>query len=370
MIAWHGADDPVICAAAQPAQALAYAASREGMLPALWKDTGLAGPDAPAGLALTPRQYLRLLDNAARLLDSPDTSFMLGQAMLPGDAHAGHVVNAGTGANAGNTDHAGDTDRAGSTDHAGLAGLADALRHAPSLRVALAVLADWQPALAPLLCPRLRVDGEQAALYWTDCYGAPGMLPFLVEMHMAAVASLCRWLAGERLPWRFCFNRGRPRHAEQHEMHLGRDLRFGCHVDVMLINASWLDRPWPGADAARMQQGLAIAATVAVTPSLPTALYGYLLERVRQAPPLEQAAHDFGVSAATLKRQLARHHTHYQAELDQVRTHLALYLFHSQRAANDTVAHALGFHDAANFRRSFKRWTGQAPGLLRDWLLA
>jgi hypothetical protein len=46
----------------------------------------------------------------------------------------------------------------------------------------------------------------------------------------------------------------------------------------------------------------------------------------------------------------------------------AIYLFQTRRADNDTVAAYLGFHDATNFRRSFKRWTGQTPGLLRDAL--
>ena len=34
----------------------------------------------------------------------------------------------------------------------------------------------------------------------------------------------------------------------------------------------------------------------------------------------------------------------------------------------DAVAAYLGFHDATNFRRSFKRWTGQTPQLLRHAL--
>ena len=28
-------------------------------------------------------------------------------------------------------------------------------------------------------------------------------------------------------------------------MHLGGDLRFNCHLDAMLMNPEWLDRPWP-----------------------------------------------------------------------------------------------------------------------------
>ncbi|SFM27313.1 hypothetical protein [Rugamonas rubra] len=46
----------------------------------------------------------------------------------------------------------------------------------------------------------------------------------------------------------------------------------------------------------------------------------------------------------------------------------AIYLFQTSRADNDTGAAYFGIHDATNFRRSFKRWTGQTPGLLRDAL--
>lgn len=318
-----------------PALVLDYAASRDVAVPSLWRGTGLDGPDRPPpGLYVSPLQCLQLLQNAARLLSTPDTAFMLGQQMLPGDCGPASAV----------------------------------LHGARSLREALRALVDHQAALSPLLCPRLREEGELAALYWVDSYGAPGQLPFLAEMHMTAVAAMCRWLSGERLPWRFCFNRARPRHAEQHEVHLGADLRFDCHLDAMLIDAAWLDRPWTAAQGRHIL--LPAPAQPATPPSLLTALYDYLLARVRRTPTLEQTAADFGVSAATLKRHLARHHTHFQAELDQVRTHVALYLFQTRRADNDAVAQYLGFHDATNFRRSFKRWTGQTPGQLRDALLA
>lgn len=343
MIAYHGAGDTVIPARHQPWQVLDYAASRDVALPALWRGTGLDGPDfPPADLHLAPQQYLQLLQNAARMLDSADTAFMLGQQMLPGDYGPSSA----------------------------------ALLRAGSLREALQILVAGQCLLSPLLCPRFRQEGALAALYWTDSYGAPGQLPFLAEMHMTALAAMCRWLGGERLPWRFCFNRTRPRYTEQHEVHLGADLRFDCHLDAMLIDTAWLDRPWPAAAVAPAVAGCAAAATPAAVslapaaPSLLTALYDYLLARVRAAPTLEQTAVDFAVSPATLKRHLARHNTHFQAELDQVRTHVALYLFQTRRADNEAVAQHLGFHDAANFRRSFKRWTGQTPGLLRESILS
>ncbi|MEC5161235.1 MULTISPECIES: AraC family transcriptional regulator [unclassified Janthinobacterium] len=336
MIAYRQAGDACIAAQHQPALVLDYARSRDAEDAVVLRGTGLDAGALPAAASLvSPDQYVRLLANVARALGSADTSFMLGQQMLPG--HYGAVSHA--------------------------------LLQAQNLRQALDILVACQTRLCPLLRPRWRDEGGQATLYWVDSFGAPSLLPLLVEMHMAAVAALCRWLGGERLPWRFCFNRGAPRHSEQHEAHLGPSLSFNCHLDAMLIDSHWLARPWPRGNAMAAAVALrALELEAAAPPSLLDALYDYLLEHIRCAPTLERSAAAFGVSPATLKRHLARHGSHFQAELDQVRTHAAIYLFHTRRYDNDAVARHLGFHDATNFRRSFKRWTGMTPSLLRDAL--
>ena len=329
MIRYCQAGDTFIPARHQPALVLDYARSRDV-------------PDAKvlpaAGGLMAPRDYLQLLANVGGALASPYTSFMLGQQMLPG--HYGAVSHA--------------------------------LLHAQNLRQALDTLVAWQSRLCPLLSPRWREEGGLAVLYWSDSFGAPGQLPFLVEMHMTAVVAMCRWLGGQRLPWRFCFNRCSPRQREQHEVHLGPELQFDCHLDAMLIDAACLDQPWPRGNATAAAVALDDVAheAGAPAPALLVALYDYLLEHIRCSPTLEGSAAAFGTSPATLKRHLARHGTHFQAELDQVRTHVALYLFQMRCYDNEAAAAYLGFHDATNFRRSFKRWTGQTPRLLRDGLLA
>nr|WP_170304206.1 AraC family transcriptional regulator [Duganella radicis] len=319
---------------------LDYACSRELDGDHLLHGTGLRHWNMPsANCVVTPAEYLQLVANVMRALDSPDSSFMLGQQMLPG--HYG--------------------------------GLSHALLQAQNLRQALEILCAGHARLCPLLTPRLIEEGGLAVLYWTDSFGAPSQLPALVEMHMTAVTAMCRWLSGERLPWRYCINRSAPAHVEQHEVHLGSDLRFGCHLDAMLIEPAWLDRPWPRGNAmaasVALRSATAEAGELALTPSLLTAMYDYLLENIRLAPTLEGSAAAFGVSPATLKRHLARHGSHFQAELDQVRAHVAMHLFQMRGYDNEAVAHYLGFHDATNFRRSFKRWTGLVPSLLRDALL-
>ena len=345
MIAYRQIGDSFIPAQHQPALVLAYARSRDidERGDKILRGTGLQGWDMPeAGSTLSPAQYLQLLANVTRELDSPDTSFMLGQQMLPGHFGA----------------------------------LSHALLQAQNLRQALEILCAGRARLCPLLTPRLREEGDLAVLYWTDSFGAPSQLPALVEMHMTAVTAMCRWLGGERLPWRYCLNRGAPAHVEQHEVHLGGELRFNCHLDAMLIDPAWLDRPWPRGNAMAASvalNGMAAEAgqdALALAPSLLSALYDHLLTNIRLGPTLELSAAAFGISPATFKRHLARHGSHFQAELDQVRAHVAIHLFQSRGYDNEAVAHYLGFHDATNFRRSFKRWTGLTPSLLRDGLLS
>jgi AraC-like DNA-binding protein len=299
-----------------------------------------SGQLAAADCLLSPLQYLQLLRAGAQVAASAETSFMLGRQSLPG--------------------------------HFGAA--SHALLRAPTLRAALQVLCANPARLSPLLAPRFVVEPELAVLYWTDACPAAGQRGFLVEMQMSAVAAMGDWLAGERLPWRYCFNRTPPRATEQHEAHLGSALRFNCQIDAMLIEPAWLDRPWASPRATRsaeLHQALAREALAEDgRRSFLALLYDELLAAVRTGPSLERIAQHFCISPATLKRRLAAHGTHFQAELDQVRLHVALQLIHCRGLDNEAVARYLGIADATNFRRSIKRWSGLTPSLLRAALRA
>lgn len=334
---FHQAADACLQAGYHAAQILAYTRSREVDDELILRSVSLEAARITQGqCSISPQQYLQLLGNALQALRSADSSFMLGQQMLPG--HFGSVSHA--------------------------------LLQAQSLRQALEILCAHSTRLCPLLRPRFSEGKDVAVLYWMNSYGAPSLHPAIVEMHMTAVVAMCRWLSGVRLPWRFCFNRSAARHTEQHEVHLGSELRFNCHLDAMLIATEYLDLPWPRGNALAASLALQQAQQEALlsdeTPSLLNAVYDYLLTHIRGNPSLEQLAAAFAVSPASMKRYLAKEGTHFQAELDQVRTHVALYLFHSRHYDNEAVAMHLGFHDANNFRRSFKRWTGLTPSSLKE----
>jgi AraC-like DNA-binding protein len=289
------------------------------------RSRGLAVPIATAPL-ISPRQLLGLL--APLREGGADAAFVIGQQWLPG--------------------------------HYGLA--SQALQEAPDLLTALQLLCRHAGRLSPLLTPRLLVDEQALLLVWTDACGLPpGLRGFVVDLHMSALSSMAAWLGGERLPWAYSFNRTAPRDRAQHAVFLGERLRFDCQADTMRLDVSMTRRPWPcrpGRAAAALAQG---ADPQAGRRGLLAALHDRLLTRLDTPPTLDELATAFAVSPATLKRRLAQHGTHYQAELDQVRALVALYLLVQRGQANETVAAALGFFDSANFRRFFKRWTGVSP---------
>jgi len=50
---------------------------------------------------------------------------------------------------------------------------------------------------------------------------------------------------------------------------------------------------------------------------------------------------------------------------DELRTQIALKYLRNTTLSNEDIALALGFSDAANFRRAFHRWTNKTPSDIR-----
>ena len=91
-----------------------------------------------------------------------------------------------------------------------------------------------------------------------------------------------------------------------------------------------------------------------------------LLQSGTEFPTSMIVANQLHMSESTLQRRLAKEGYKFQQLLDQVRNKLAHeYLTGTQLTINE-IAALLGFSDAANFRRSFKRWSNKTPTAVRD----
>jgi len=234
----------------------------------------------------------------------------------------------------------------------------------------LALFVELRSILTPLLTPRLIVGEREAHLYWLDAIGCGSQWRFLLEASMAGLASVCRWLAGRALPWRFEFAHARPAAIEQYWVHLDEEVRFDCHVDCMRIANKYLHQTWSGgsltaASVARREAMRQLAAQGPVD-GLLGALQDVLERRLQTSPNLDAVAQLFGSSPATFKRKLTKHGTHFQQQLDLTRKRVALHLYRVCGYTNQQVADYLHFNDVTNLRRSFKRWTGLSPRALKQ----
>ena len=72
-----------------------------------------------------------------------------------------------------------------------------------------------------------------------------------------------------------------------------------------------------------------------------------------------------GMSVRTLQRRLAETGVSYSDLVDEVRLASALTLIDDRSIRLSDVARRLGYADAANFDRAFRRWTGFSPSQVR-----
>jgi len=76
---------------------------------------------------------------------------------------------------------------------------------------------------------------------------------------------------------------------------------------------------------------------------------------------IEQVAEASGLSVRSLQRRLAEKNLSYSRVVDQVRFDQAIALLNQLDLQIVDIAFELGYADAANFTRAFKRWTGVSP---------
>lgn len=81
---------------------------------------------------------------------------------------------------------------------------------------------------------------------------------------------------------------------------------------------------------------------------------------------IEQVAEASGLSVRSLQRRLAMENLSHSRVVDQVRFDGAIALLHQLDLQIVDVALELGYTDAANFTRAFKRWTGVSPREFRQ----
>ena len=195
--------------------------------------------------------------------------------------------------------------------------------------------------------------------------------PFLCEELFASSLGLCRGLLGPQFRPRVVeLAYSAPAYAQAYRTMFECEVRFDCARHRVIIDRPWLTAPMPAHNSLSAQQVKALCD--AQMPSGEerseiVALVERLLRRdLSENPRLIDIAAELHLTERTLRRQLQAAGTSFTALHDRVRSESARRLLGEPRLSIAQVGAAVGFKDAREFRRAFKRWTGVAPQVARS----
>ncbi|KAF1711404.1 AraC family transcriptional regulator [Pseudoxanthomonas kalamensis DSM 18571] len=252
----------------------------------------------------------------------------------------------------------------------GLLGLA--MRMARDFGEAVRIGLDFQQNQGPLLDLRLDdVDGQHVAVTATPPLKVPEILPFLCEEMFSSLLMLARELTDSRFaPTRVELAYPAPAHAGQYRELFGCPVLFDQSHNRLVLERRWLSLPFPHHNPVSSRQALAMcqaqmATTQGNAGETIAAVERQLRPRLRENPKMDDIATRLHLSGRTLRRRLAEEGQCYSDIHDRVRTERALELLENHKLGIAQVGSQLGFNDAREFRRAFKRWTGHTPSQAR-----
>jgi len=206
------------------------------------------------------------------------------------------------------------------------------------------------------------------------CRIEPELVPqqFYLDAVLVAVVVSAHTLLGARVAreaelW---FTGPKPRHASRYEAVAGVRVAFEQPMNAVTMPRRYLDAPVLSAEPAMAevcrQQCEKLLANMRDRRGLAGRIREQLLRAPGRFPDVEGIALQYGLSQRTLRRRLDDESTSYRKLIDEVRLELARTYLTSTALPVGEIAALLGYDDAANFRRAFKRLQRQSPAEFRD----
>jgi AraC-like DNA-binding protein len=243
----------------------------------------------------------------------------------------------------------------------------------PDFRKAMDFAAQYHALAAPLTT--IHFNEEEGIASWTiepNVHAAtdPKLYRFITEMQIGIHISLMRDIMGSA----FAPHEVSLTYAEAEDFSLPAD-QIGCSVrfsrlaNQIVFQSTWLDQVASLGNKTTYPTIVALCDNLLGDLKLRIGIAGkvraLLLKDIANPPTFAAVAKVLGANERSLRRQLRQQGLSYRGLLDELRTQIALKYLRTTKLANEDIALALGFSDAANFRRAFHRWTNKAPSEIR-----
>jgi AraC-like DNA-binding protein len=240
----------------------------------------------------------------------------------------------------------------------------------PTFGEAVALGMNLQKFAGSMLLFDLQVEADVANVLASSRFPEPDIHVFLVEEAFASFLQVARGLVGHAFkPNRIELAYPAPPYAGEYERVFDCPVHFDRPASAFVSDAYWLRRRLLTHDQLSHRQALEFL-DVGISRERDKVDLFESVERVvrknmKRLPTLADVARQLHLSERTLRRRLRDSDVSYQALLDSVRKNRAVELLANTQLSIEQVAAEVGFSDAHNFRRAFKRWTKSSPSDLR-----
>jgi AraC-like DNA-binding protein len=226
-------------------------------------------------------------------------------------------------------------------------------------------IAHLQPVL-PFLQPTLRVQGDLAILSCAPAERFGPILPFAAEFWRSSLNTLFGRVLEAPLPARrLVCNYPAPPHWRSYAQVFGCAAEFDADVLEWHFDAAILDAACPGANAITHELCSQLCAAAVQGGYQAGGLAGRVraacLDDARCMVSVARLAERLGMSVRTLNRRLADEGVTFKSVVDQTRQELAIGYLRNSKLPVVEIAERVGFTEATNFRKAFRRWTGKVP---------
>lgn len=249
--------------------------------------------------------------------------------------------------------------------------LGTAVMSSRTLEDALELMTRYLTLRAPHLRVHKHLSG-QSAWYEVTCDVELGPLQgFVLDALLFGCITMGAQLTGAPVAGIRVLRRGpEPNHFQRFRNRIGAPVEYDAAENALVIPVSELATPVRFSD-----DQLAVRSRAQCEEALKQlhddAGFACRVRRVIETshpfpPKLARVAATLFVSERTLKRRLQEEDASFQHLVDEVRLERARELLESTGMNLSQIADALGYADAANFTRAFKRWTGLSPSHFRS----
>lgn len=244
-----------------------------------------------------------------------------------------------------------------------------ALMSAPDLRTMLQFSVEQQGLAASLVRVWAQRRGGEIAIGVDPLSNLEidaRLYRFLIELHFGVLQRAWCDLTGASFnPLRLYVTFPACDSMREVAVSLAAEVLFSQQSNLFVFDASWLDtRPQFGnliAHESVREACARLAVQLKEQSGLAGRIGKSMVTNFGRAPTIGDMAAALGMSEREVRRKLSAEGTSYREICDDVRSQVAMKYLRDTALPVESIAAAIGFDDAANFRRAFRRWTGKAP---------